>query len=387
MSRTHFLVTLLIVSIAIHLFCIFKGCNAQQREIAAGIANVRDYGARGDNHSDDTQAIQAALDTGAEVFIPPGTYLISRPLDLGASRSSTFPKAPGIRGAGRATTALVQNGLNVPILRIGGSFAHVTDIELRFATPRSPMERSSGIVFDRAQWFVISRVNILGAYDGISLATSDTGTNVNYVFNGTIEDIYINRFRHSAVDLTARGGGSGGMTIRNVWAISRNDLNEPLETSIPYVFGAMHDSVLECINCQGLNCPTAVYCYSSFGISIVGLHIEDCSFRGDYNGVIQIDGTSAAISNVTLYNNEFSAAQGSHFVLFRADHDATVEVARVTSRRNRVTSKVIPVMTTGAHSELTTRAVDIPEFVESPSATGAVAKGASVENILRRSPD
>ncbi len=38
--------------------------------------SVRDVGARGDGRTDDTAAIQAAIDTGKDVFIPPGTYLV-----------------------------------------------------------------------------------------------------------------------------------------------------------------------------------------------------------------------------------------------------------------------------------------------------------------------
>lgn len=47
--------------------------------------NVKDYGAVGDGIVNDTAAIQAALDSGADtVFVPPGTYLVSRPASLDA---------------------------------------------------------------------------------------------------------------------------------------------------------------------------------------------------------------------------------------------------------------------------------------------------------------
>lgn len=42
-----------------------------------GPASVRWFGARGDNHSDDTAAVQAALDTSPDVEIPAGVFLIA----------------------------------------------------------------------------------------------------------------------------------------------------------------------------------------------------------------------------------------------------------------------------------------------------------------------
>ncbi len=44
--------------------------------------NVQDFGAKGDGIVDDTLAIQTAINSGNEIFIPYGTYLISSNLTL-----------------------------------------------------------------------------------------------------------------------------------------------------------------------------------------------------------------------------------------------------------------------------------------------------------------
>ena len=48
--------------------------------------SVRDHGARGDGRTDDTRAIQAALNTGGKVIIPEGIYLLTNCLEPAANQ-------------------------------------------------------------------------------------------------------------------------------------------------------------------------------------------------------------------------------------------------------------------------------------------------------------
>lgn len=66
------------------------------------MVNVKNYGAKGDGVTNDQPAIQAALDTGYDVYIPPGTYAVTSSLNpnsgqkvIGAGRNSTYIKAIG----------------------------------------------------------------------------------------------------------------------------------------------------------------------------------------------------------------------------------------------------------------------------------------------------
>jgi parallel beta-helix repeat protein len=52
---------------------------------ATEIVSVRDYGARGDGVTDDTAAIQAAIDAANGVFFPSGTYLVSAQINVKAN--------------------------------------------------------------------------------------------------------------------------------------------------------------------------------------------------------------------------------------------------------------------------------------------------------------
>ncbi|WP_273977833.1 glycosyl hydrolase family 28-related protein [Vibrio parahaemolyticus] len=70
--------------------------------------NVKDFGAKGDGISDDTNAIQAALDMGTEVFFPKGVYLTSRPL---IQRSGVVIKGTG-RSLGSSDGAATIKKIN-----------------------------------------------------------------------------------------------------------------------------------------------------------------------------------------------------------------------------------------------------------------------------------
>ena len=66
--------------------------------------SVKDFGAVGDGVTDDTAAIQAALDAlpnGGEVFVPEGTYIISAPLEI-----LSFTRLYGAGEASRIRTIL-----------------------------------------------------------------------------------------------------------------------------------------------------------------------------------------------------------------------------------------------------------------------------------------
>lgn len=80
------------------------------------VINVKDWGATGDNSTDDRAAIQAAIDScittvngaalGATVFFPPGSYKIGGPLTAGSNNDV------GIRflGSGRSSSQITTRG-------------------------------------------------------------------------------------------------------------------------------------------------------------------------------------------------------------------------------------------------------------------------------------
>jgi len=153
------------------------------------ILNVRDFGAKGDGVTDDTSAIQSALDrarelNGAEVYIPDGTYPIKATLRIYSNtRLRCAPNARIIRAA--AFTSMLLPG-------IGGvdGYDGVHDVEViggiwdcnarQFPVP------SNALIFGHAQRITVRNLTILDVhqYHAIEFNAVQDGQILNCIFDG-----------------------------------------------------------------------------------------------------------------------------------------------------------------------------------------------------------
>lgn len=85
--------------------------------IAGATANIVDFGADATGVADSTAAFQAAVDSGAKsIFIPPGTFKITAPINIPTNQSSA---AVHIFGAGKQQSILQATGTFKTIINIG----------------------------------------------------------------------------------------------------------------------------------------------------------------------------------------------------------------------------------------------------------------------------
>ena len=97
------------------------GAEAGQVFATAGLLNVRDFGAVGDGHTDDTAALQAALadqsgrPDAAGLYFPPGQYCFSKPF-----RSVRHLHLAGAGFDWGTGTILTFTGSNQPVIEIEG---------------------------------------------------------------------------------------------------------------------------------------------------------------------------------------------------------------------------------------------------------------------------
>lgn len=78
--------------------------SAPESSVDSEPVNVKEYGARGDDVTDDTAAIQAAIDANDNVYFPEGRYIITSPIYL--------PQFKTIRGDGH-NSVIIKQGTTV----------------------------------------------------------------------------------------------------------------------------------------------------------------------------------------------------------------------------------------------------------------------------------
>lgn len=113
---------------------------ARNQMIEGAYVNVQDFGALGDDSTDDTLAIQAAIDSvqssayGGAVYLPAGTYKITTALNITSKKVSMF----GAGGSSSVISALSCNGINFTSASYDNGTSFFEDFGLVGAAGSSP---------------------------------------------------------------------------------------------------------------------------------------------------------------------------------------------------------------------------------------------------------
>ena len=132
----------------------------------SGIADATAFGATGDDMTDDTRALQAAIDSGLPVYVPAGTYIVSRPLRHVTSSAATLTGGPRLRGAGPYATIFDNRVANGPMMQLDTSASDRfqsggTLRDFAIVNTQSPPS-SDGIAVRKSFHLLIENVRIQG---------------------------------------------------------------------------------------------------------------------------------------------------------------------------------------------------------------------------------
>ena len=184
----------------------------------ADVVNVKDFGAVGDGVTDDTAAIQAAVNITTEVFFPSGTYIVSRlqiPSDTtlsGEAGPSSIIKRKDNTSFGYFIRSVSSRNIGFKNLTIDGNKANQT-------------VGYHNILFTECEELNIEKCNIINAktYAGISIqgGTNEENSSRSIIEGNTFENndnsgLYINKESYISVEKNHfTSNGSDGITVIN----------------------------------------------------------------------------------------------------------------------------------------------------------------------------
>lgn len=156
------------------------------------VVSVKDFGAVGDGVTDDTAAIQAALDyattlTGCTVFMPAGTYRTTSTLTFSGHSTRLVGTGrgiiPGTYVIDDGGTQIDYTGAGYAVNFNGKHYCEVADLTIRSTTA------STGIYCgDIAHFFQVNRVVIDGQNNaGVATGFSSAGIVIERSYYGTIQ--------------------------------------------------------------------------------------------------------------------------------------------------------------------------------------------------------
>jgi len=153
----------------------FGNNSALNLKSAMGVVNVKGFGAKGDGVTDDTEAIQNAINNsnGKVVFFPAGTYIISNTL--------TIPSAISLLGANKHETIIKNvNTSGADAIKMGESGSRSDHCRIENLTIQGNESSGNGLIFEGSFALIINNRFIENG--GAGMVANSAWTN-NIVFN------------------------------------------------------------------------------------------------------------------------------------------------------------------------------------------------------------
>jgi len=102
-------------------------------------ANVKMYGAVGDGATDDTTAIQAAIDASRMVYFPAGTYLVTSTLTVNTANTSLFGD-----GGNLSISKIISSATSGPVIQVKARSPRIEGLSIAATSARRAASTTTG---------------------------------------------------------------------------------------------------------------------------------------------------------------------------------------------------------------------------------------------------
>ncbi len=272
-----------IKNLSLFIFLLLNGVISAH---AVGYVNVIDFGATGNDTSDDTQAFEQAILTGKSIYIPTGTYHISRQLQF---------HNRNIFGDGIHHSKIVSTNQNKSdaILAVGGNsvisnlrIGFHENVEILSATIGEYVGIKLGIYVNNfpqpfARGAAIRNIKVEHVGTGIYNENSAELS----TFSATFDTLEITGFRFRGIDF--RSPVRTGNLYQNIY-LSNAGMPGTCDTLFA-LDGEESETVINQLNLESARCQAGALLRGVRAFSIGSIHIEDVTLVSNYAKYLNID--------------------------------------------------------------------------------------------------
>lgn len=296
---------------------------------AADIFSVKDFGATGDGTTNDTAAIQAAINAaatagGGQVYLPPGTYRLNSGISWTASNIHLV-------GSGQGVTIILANFATGNVISVGSSGTNPASCSIRRMNFRSNVARSSGAGILFTQTFNCS----------IEDVTFDNDSPSYYYIDIQI-DGYANNFINVLRRVICRGNnayaaiviGANGSIVQDIWLVDS-------------VIGG-HSYGIICYNVSGfyvsntdvIQCNVGMLTYPNASQQVKQIFATNLLLDGSNTdgGQIYTNGGNCTILEFANCETNFNGTSTSHSGLVISQGSGTISGINIVNHQSVVNS-------------------------------------------------